>query len=283
MRLSIIVPLLSLFYLFVAGCGSSLNIPTVEESERQIAGLRPLLDSLNGAITVQSASLPGGYDLISRTRISAVNGLLVGVTTRSSNDLHIDFLGTRPLWQETKSILGIQYTNYVDIDTGSLDIDLKRFLFTDFSNNIVNASIEIEGKGTVRASGAYAGVSARFTPQIQFYLNENIQFSLAAADSDYIRLEPVPKTVLLKTKITMQLLGIQIPYYNEIPLQTDQLIKPVLIPSAVRSEIIFPIPAARYGSGNLDFVKRFLRFSNSTASAEQNVLEYRSNIDFELE
>ncbi|MFA6456362.1 MAG: hypothetical protein WCW40_06020 [Bacteroidota bacterium] len=269
--------------LIIAGCGSSLDIPSIEESRKSISDIKPQIDSLDKIIANQTRSLPGGNDLITLTRSSAVNTLLERITNRSLKDIHIDFLSTRPLWKEDKSVLGIGYTNYVDIDTGMLDIDLKKFTFTDFSGNNINAAIEVEGTGTVKASGKYTGVSATVSPQIHFYLNEQIQFTVAAADSDFIRLNPVPKTVLLKTKITVTLLGWNVPYYQEIPLQIADLVKPVSIPSAVRSEIIFPIPAAQYGDRRLDFVRRYLRFTRSSVRAHDGVLEYRSNIDFERE
>ena len=265
------------------GCGSSLNIPTKEESQNKITQFKPQVDTLDGAISIQTTFLPKGHDLISRTRESAINTLLARVANRSLSDIHIDFLATRPLWKEDKSILGIGYTNFIDIDTGKLDIDLKKFLFRDFTNNIVNAEIEIEGTGNLTVSGKYSGVSAGSSPQVHFYLNEQVQFVVSAADSVYILLNPAPQTVMLKTKITISLLGWDVPYYREIPLQVTDLIKPVFIPSALRSEIIFPIPASRYGEQRLEFVKRFLRFSKSSVRANDNILEYQSNIDFEKE
>ncbi len=272
-----------LLALFIAGCGSSSSIPSTEESQRRIAQLKLELDTLDAQLAVVAAPLPKGNDLISQTRSSAINTLLARVANRSLSDIHIDFLATRPLWKEDKSVLGIGYTNYVDIDSGKMDIDLKNFSFTNFTNNIVNAVVEIEGTGTIRASGKYTGVTAGVSPQIHFYLSDQIQFVVTAADSDFIRLNPVPKTVLLKTKVTITLLGLNLPYYTEIPLQTAELIKPVLIPSAVRSEIVFPIPASQYGSERLKFVKRFLRFTKSSVRANNNILEYRRNLDFEKE
>lgn len=269
--------------LFLSACGSSIDIPSKEESQQRIVQLKQQLDTLDADIEPFIGAIPKGNDLISHTRTSAINQLLSRFANRSLADIHIDFLATRPLWKEEKSVLGIGYTNYVDIDSGKLDIDLKRFTFADFSSNIVNASVEIEGTGTIRASGKYTGVVAGVSPQIHFYLDEQIQFVVTAADSDYIRLNPVPKTVLLKTKVTVKLLGLNLPYYTEIPLQTGELIKPVLIPSAVRSEIVFPIPAAQFGSQRLQFVKRFLRFSRSSVRAHDNILEYRSDIDFDKE
>jgi hypothetical protein len=265
------------------GCGSSVNIPSKEESKKKIAEIKPLIDSLTLLIDRQTTLLPGGHDLISRTRVSAINMLLARVANRSLTDIHIDFLPTRPLWKEDKSVFGIGYTNFVDVDTGAFNIDLKKFLFTSFSNNIINAQVEIEGTGSIGVSGKYTGVSAHSAPLVHFYLDEEIQFNVSTADSDYIRLVPIPKTVILKSKVTISLLGWNIPYYKEIPIQSADLIKPVLIPSALRSEIVFPLPAAQYGGERLEFVKRFLRFSKSSVRANDNGLEYRSNIDFEKE
>jgi hypothetical protein len=270
----------AIFLLLLVGCGSSVNIPDADESKQTIAAIKPQLERLDTVINALTRTLPRGHDLITQTRTSAVNTLLSRVTDRTMKDIRVDFLSTRPLWKEEKSVLGIGYTNFVDIDTGSLDIDLKKFVFGELSNNTIYARIEIEGTGMLTATGKYAGVAAHLSPQIHFYLDEQVLFTVAAADSDYIRLNPVPKTVRLKTRITIDLLGFSIPYYKEIPLLTTDLIKPVMIPSAVTSEIVFPIPAAQYGSDRLAFVKRYLRFTRSAVRANKNVLEYRSNIDF---
>ncbi len=269
--------------IILIGCGSSVNIPSKKESQNKIVEIKPRLDSLTALIDQQTKTLPGGHDLISRTRVSAINMLLSRVANRTLTDIHINFLPTRPLWKEDKSVFGIGFTNFVDVDTGAFNIDLKKFLFTSFSNNLINAQIEIEGTGSIGVSGKYTGVSAHSTPQVRFYLDEEVQFNVSAADSDYIKLAPIPKTVILKSKVTISLLGWNIPYYKEIPLQATDLIRPVLIPSALRSEIVFPLPAAQYGSERLNFVKRYLRFSKSSVRANNNGLEYRSNIDFEKE
>ncbi|MFA6468744.1 MAG: hypothetical protein WCW35_07590 [Bacteroidota bacterium] len=264
------------------GCGSSADIPSRNESLTAISLITPQIDSLDSDIMNRTRLLPGGHDLITLTRSTAVNTLLERITNRSLKDIHFDFLATRPLWKEEKSVLGIDFMNYVDIDTGMLDIDLKKFVFTDFSGNNIDAAIEVEGTGTIKASGKYTGVPATVSPQIHFYLNEQIKFAVTA-DSDFIRLIPVPKIVLLKTRVTVSLLGWNVPYYKEISLQIAELIKPVSIPSAVRSEIVFPIPAAQYGDRRLEFVRRYLRFTRSTVRVHNGALEYRSNIDFEKE
>lgn len=266
---------------FLAGCSASLPIPTAEESRAAIAAAKPKVDSLDNFINARSRSIPYGTDLITNTRTSAVNLLLEKVTNRTTKDIRIDFLATRPLWKEERSVLGLTMTNQVNIDTGSFDIDIKRFTFTSINRNTITAQIEFDGGGNIAASGTAAGVSARVQPQVQFYLNEQVFFTVSAADSDYIKLSPVPKTMKLKIKITIDLLGWSVPYYKEIPLLTTDLVKPILIPSAVQQEIVFPLPSATYGGERLQFVKRKLRFLHSSVLGNNNTLEYRSNIDFE--
>ncbi len=281
---SIVFILYVLFFeLIASGCGSSIQLPSKAESEEKIAALKPVTDSLDAAISALTMNLPRGYDIVSRTRISAINMLLNWVATADVRDIQVDFLQTRPLWKEEKSLFGMQYTNYVDIDTGSLSIDLKKFRFVDFTSNVVNAEVEIEGRGAIGVSGKYLGVPATASPQVHFYLNEQLQFTISTADSDYIRLTPLPKTVLLKTKITIAMLGWNIPYYREIPLHAEDLVRPVLIPSALRSEIVFPIPASQYGQQRIEYVRRFLTFTKTTVNANDNILEYRGNIDFTKE
>ena len=279
MRIAIMCCLLSVLF----GCSSSVIIPTKKESLQKIAAIKPELDSLTEVIDHQTTTFPVGYDLISRTKVSAINMLLTRVARRTLADIHIDFLATRPLWKEEKKVFGVGYINYIDVDTGAFTIDLKKFLFTSFSSNVINAHVEIEGSGSIGVSGKYTGVSAHSTPQVHIYLDDDIEFFVSAADSDYMQLIPLPKIVMLKSTVTISLLGWNVPYYKEIPLQAADLIKPVLIPSALRSEIVFPLPAAQYGSEKLEFVKRFLRFSRSSVRANDDGLEYRSNIDFEKE
>ncbi|MBI2427341.1 MAG: hypothetical protein HYV29_00820 [Ignavibacteriales bacterium] len=78
--------------LFFIGCGSSLNVPSVEESEKNIAETIPRLDSIDHIIVAQTQSLPKGFDIISHTRMSAINTLLYGMTNAQSNDIHFECL-----------------------------------------------------------------------------------------------------------------------------------------------------------------------------------------------
>ncbi|KAB2923036.1 MAG: hypothetical protein F9K22_10065 [Bacteroidetes bacterium] len=276
-------PFLCIAAALLAGCGSSLDLPSAEESRASAADHRTRTAALDSSINAAAAGLPGGADIVSRTRLSAVNRLLDRVTAAGTKDVHVEFLATRPLWREETTVLGIPVVNHIDIESGRLDIDLKRFRFTGTDANTLTAEIEIEGEGRAAVSGRYAGVPASASPTARFYLRDSIRFVIAAADSDAVRLTPLPKTVMLKTKVSVSLLGWNVPYDREIPLSSTDLIRPVVVPSALRSEIVFPLPAAQYGEQRLEYVRRFISFTRSSVRTVNGVLEYRGTIDLTKE
>ncbi|MDD8017117.1 MAG: hypothetical protein PHP42_01965 [Bacteroidota bacterium] len=269
------------FVLFLAGCSSSSAIfPPTEESAKKIAELKPRLDSLDGVLSQSTQRYSPPLNVITRFRTNGINRLLDAFALKRLDDIHINFLATRPLWKEEKSTFGIAFTNYVDVDTGSIVVDLKKFHIVSANNNVVTADMEIEGNGKIKVSGKFAGLTATASPQIHFYLNDNVQFSISTADSQTIVLTPLPKLLLLKAQISMQMLQLQIPYYREIALQAAEILTPLRIPTALKSEIVFPIPASQFGNQKLEFVHRTLDFSRYTVSANNNSIEIKTNINF---
>ncbi len=267
--------------LLFAGCSSSSAIfPPTEESVKKISVLKPQLDSLDDVLSQNTQRYSTTSNVVTRFRTNGINRLLDAFAQKRLNDIHINFLATHPLWKEDKSTFGIAFTNYVDVDTGSIVIDLKKFRIGSAHNNAVTAEIEVEGSGRIKVSGKYAGIPATASPQIHFYLNDSVQFSISTADSQAIVLTPLHKPLVLKAQISLQMVQLQIPYYREITLQSTEILKPIHIPSALTSEIVFPIPSSKFGRQKLDFVRRTLDFSRYSVSTNSNSIEIRSNINF---
>ncbi len=272
-----------LLALFFIGCGYSAPslFPPTELSVQKIAEMKPQLDSLDAAINARAKVLPANYNSTTRITIASINRLLDLFAQQRADDISIAFLPTQPLWKEEKNILGIKYTNLANIDSGAFSIDIKKFRFKWGMNNMLNAEVEIEGKGTIAVSGTYAGISASASPQLHCYLNENILFSIAA-DSESIILKPQTKTLTLKAKATMKLLQWEIPIYKEVPLQATDIIQPMKLPAALRSDIAIPLPAKEFGSSKVEFVRRTIEFSNAKVSAVNNVLGIQGNISLKV-
>ena len=266
--------------LFIVGCSSSRTISTLAQYEKTINELNLKTDLLGLLISSYINKLPTGSDVISKTKLSAVNKLLDSITFLSVKDVEFNFLQTKPLWTETNSILGLTYTNFVDIDTGKITIDLKKFRIISKSNNILTAEIELEGSGEIKVSGKYTGIISSASPKLHFYLKDELPLNIMPGDSDYIVLTPMPKDIILKAKVSIDLYKWNIPFYKEIKLISTDLIKPILVPSAINSEILFPIPSPLYGKKQIEFIKYQLYFSKISVSLINNTIEYRSDISF---
>lgn len=270
-----IVLILSIF-----GCASSPKFPSITESQQKIKILTPKLDSLDRLISAKVPQSPAGFDIFTRFKREAMNRILSAFAQNRTDDITIDFLPTRPLWKEDKSVLGMTYSNYVDVESGTIAVNLKSFRFDKFDANGADASIELEGTGNIGVSGKYTGIPASATPNVQFYLFDQVHFDIFPTDSDYVILKPQPKMITLKTKISISLLKLELPYYREIPLQVADLIKPVSIPAALTSDVQFPVPASKFGGQKYEFAPRKVKFSKTAVSINNDALEFKANVNF---
>jgi hypothetical protein len=263
----------------LAAC-SSVDLPTLAESRDVIARSRVQHDSLARIIAPAAATLPSGSDLVTRVRSDMINRILRGVADARSDDLRIVFPPTRPLLREDKNVLGIRYTNALDIDTGNVTLNLRTFRFERLANNRIEALLEIDGTGTLRVSGRYTGVPAGASPDIELALSERIAFDLIPVDTGSVLLRPVPKQLTLKAKFSVKLLEWSIPWRQDIPLQLTDMMKPMAIPIALRTELPFPVPASTFGDNKLQFVPYILSMRRSNVVATGNTIELRADIDF---
>jgi hypothetical protein len=267
------------FALGFAGC-SSIDLPTVEQSQKSINISKLQIDSLSSNIKMKRLALPAGNDVIVRINMNALNKIIEPIANNREDDIKIDFPPTKPVMSEDKSILGIKYTNYINVESGSLIANLKKFRFERMHLNKIGTTLEVEGKGNLSVSGRYMGVPASVSPEIYMYLFESVSLSLTSTKNGEIVLNPEQKGMILKTKFTVSLLGWQVPWYQEVPLEFTDMIKPLSFPIALKSEIQFPLPAKTFGDQKLEFAPYLLELSNSKVSAANNKLEYRTDVDF---
>ena len=262
-----------------AAC-SSVELPTTEESRHAITLNATRLDSADRAIRAAAAPVPGGADLVLRVQGGALNRMMRALADTRSDDVRLSFLPTRPLVKEEKSILGISYVNTLDIDSGSVLLNLTTLRFDKLEHNRLEAELGIEGHGRIAVSGRHTGIPAGAHPDIDLRLRENIAFDLRGTDTGTIVLRPIPKTLMLKARFTVKLLQWGIPWNEDIPLQIEELVKPLVLPVALRTEIGFPVPSSETQSGAFEFVPHLLSFTNSVVTARGNAFEFRSSIYF---
>jgi hypothetical protein len=256
------------------------GVPSTDESTAAIAQLRRQIDSLDTAINSRQTPPAAANDLTLRFRRSALNSLFSAFASHRTDDIRLTVLPTRPVWRENKSLFGMTIQNAIDVDTGSVLVDIKKFECSAFNRNTVDISLEIEGGGMIGVSGRYAGVPLHASPMLTLYLLDKVTFSITAAGADNLLLKPNQHTFLLKTKMSIQFLQWTIPYYREVPIEAEGILRPIVLPLSVSSTVMFPAPWAQDASRRLDFIPRKVRLTHTSVWAEGEVLEFRADINF---
>lgn len=272
--------LISVFVIcFTLSHCSSLDLPTVKESEEKIQLLKPRIAALDTNINSIGEKLIVQHDIVMRTKMSVFNSILAALANNRSDDVKIVFNGNKPWMQEEKNLLGIKYTNSLNIDGGEINVNLTDFHFNSFEENKLSGEIHLQGNGKISISGKYLAIPASVTPDVEMKLDENIEFSLMSTDSGFIVLKPVPKMMHLQIKFFIKLLEWKIPWNQSQSFQLDQIIKPILIPTNINSSIQFPT-LAQAPKEKYSFITKPISIHDVIVTASQNVLEWRSNISF---
>ncbi|MCX7735938.1 MAG: hypothetical protein N2319_04435 [Candidatus Kapabacteria bacterium] len=275
----------SLIFIFISiiitlfGC-KSIDLPTIEQSQKLIDFYQPQINLADRNIDDRTKNLPSGNDFILRLSVNPLNTILKALSNRREDDIKIIFRQSKNVVKEDKSVLGINYTNYINIDTGSFSVNIKAINFSKFDKNIIEGKIEIEGKGAISASGKYIGVPASISPEVQIYLNEPVSFNLEGTDSGYIVLKPRPAKLTLKTKFFFKLLEWKIPWGYDSQLEFADIMKPMAVPIAINTEVQFPKPSKKAGSNQMEQVPYEIQLKNTRLTTIDSKLEFRSDAVF---
>lgn len=262
--------------LFLVAC-SSMELPTTEQSDTKIKQFTPEIDKANDYINaIMAKAVPTTKDINANIKLATLNKIANKLAYSKNDDIKIFFAKTNPIFSEHKSVLGINYNNYVNIDTGYVAMNLKYFNFDNFNNNRLDATIEIEGKGNIYVNGKYTGVPASVSPEIYLYLKESIQFDITPTDTGYIVLKPVPKQLTLKTKFSVKLLQWDLPWNQSVNLQLTDLIKSMPISIAFNSELTLPKPSAQFGGEQFTLEPYLIDFKNSSINSANKSIEFKS-------
>ena len=267
-----------LFSFVLFSCRST-KYPSIEESEakvRQYSAQNYTLDSSIKSLFIQE---PLNRDAQIKLSKNLINSLLQKLTSAQEKDISFVFLASPKIYNEEKSVLGIKYSNYVDLKGGKLDVNIKTLKILDFYSDKLTAQIELAGKGNLEVNGQYMGVPASAKPDVEIYLNEKVTFLLKPNNKGNLILKPESQTLMLKIKIAVKLLGWAVPYYKEIPLNLLQLVQPIEIPLNFPMYCQLPKPSDTPGSNQFVFKPYTVDFSNSSINCSSKYIEYKSDIN----
>ena len=261
---------------YIISC-STIDLPTVEESNKVIMLSKDKLEEAEKMINSKSAELPHGYNVDIKVQKDMINRVLSSVANDRKQDITINFLKTKNLIKDDKNVLGIEYTNFIDVDKGKVDMDLKTFKVNKMENNKVEATIEIEGNGDISLSGKNTGISASVTSGVDLYLKDNVEFKIESKENGNILLKPVPKKLRLKTKFSIAILKWNLPWREEIELEFADILSPIPVPMTLATEVDLPFPAKNKNPGQFDFLPFKVDFTEVQIKTIDDNLIWKSN------
>lgn len=265
--------------LFLFAC-SSIDLPTVEESDARIARVQSDLARAEAPLRSYAQRLSLRKDMKTAIDPDLLNRVLKAVATQRSDDMRIVFPPTRPLLEERKQILGFTYTNRLDIDSGAVTLNLRRAELKGLRSSGVKALLEFDGAGRIAVSGKYGGVPASASPRVEISLKDSITLNIRTNQKGEITLIPARQTVLLSTTFHVSLLGWEIPWNEKTPLQLDELIQPITMPGILVGEMKLPAPAKEYRSGRYEFVSVPVEIRNTEAGTANGKIEIQADVEY---
>ncbi|MDT8323444.1 MAG: hypothetical protein RRA94_04970, partial [Bacteroidota bacterium] len=232
--------LLLLAALLLSAC-SSIDLPTVGESRRRIAQRTRDIAAAETPLNAYARRFDSGSDGVVTLRTDVINRLFGAMASSRSDDVRITFPPTRPLLQERKSIFGIQYRNQLDIDSGTVQLNLRRAELLPARGNLLRLRMDMEGEGRIAVSGKYTGVRATSTPRIQLALHDTVTLAVEGGRNGGLLLVPQRGEVLLEATLLVNLLGWEVPWREDIPLRVEELLSPIALPALFAAEIKIPV------------------------------------------
>lgn len=264
-----------LLLILAIGC-KTIELPTVEQSEKFIQQYKANIERAEKAIISQEHTFPKGNDFIIQMNQSLFNKIFSKFSEDRINDIYIFFDKTPDLISENKNVLGINYKNFINIDSGIVILDIKKFNFKALKENSIESEIMIFGKGNISISGSHTGIKARATPDIELTLDESIAFDMITDLKNQLILKPKPKNINLNAKFSINLLSWKIPYSYNFQLKTAEIIKPIIMPLVFNTDIELP-PLTNQKNKSAEPYNIIL--SNAKLSSFSNKLEYRADLN----
>lgn len=237
----------------------TIEYPTLEECRRDAKNYSDKLAKVEKKIQAYAPAIPESGEIVVELQKKALDELALRLSNSSDEDISITFLEKKGFLEDNGNLAGLKYKNFLDINGGNLKLDLKKFKFDKLDSDRLYGMIEIEGKGRLSVSGKYAGIPASASPEVEVYLCEPIAFKIKTGENAVAQLVPERRTLLLKVKLYIKMLEWRIPWYEEIPLELTDVVKPINIPLALSSSTLLPLPVAGMeGVKNTEFRVSFL-------------------------
>ena len=265
--------------LFLLISCSSIDLPDSEETKQKINGIDAKLSLIDKNIDKSISSSKQANDIVLTIKKNMLNKIFKSMAYDKSRDVIFKFLATKPFLKEDKNVLGIEYTNYINIDSGFVNLNLKKFIFNSMQNNLINATIELEGKGFIALTGKNTGISASVESDVSLYLNDEVSIKLLKKKNGKVNFAPVEKPLILKTKFSINIAGWKIPWKEEIEMDLSDILNEIELPINFTSDVELPFPEYKSNRMDIKYKKYKVVLKNVNPEAKKDQVVLKSDID----
>ncbi len=265
---------LGLFY----SC-SSVELPTIEDSVSKISMYKEKLNEVNNIINTKSNTKFSDKEVTVLVRKEMINAIFSSLSKDRQEDLEIIFRKTKNIIKDDVKVLGIEYTNYVDIDSGAVQLDLKSIKLINMMKDKISTVVEIEGNGKIAISAKHTGIGASVKSGIELYLKDTIEFKVESSKISEIILRPIPKKLNLKTKFSVEILKWKVPWRENIDLELADIISPITVPMNISTEVSLPYPQKNMKPGEFNYIPYMLKLFDSKVSILNENLTWEANFN----
>lgn len=238
--------LLSFAALLFTAC-SATDVPETAASEAVIEQLAPKLSLMEAVISQMDRPATPQRDLTIGVRTEALNEILAAVSGNRSDDIRLRFLYSPRIVEERKTALGLPYTNFITIDSGSATINLRRMSLTTPKKNVLSMGLEADGSGKLAVTGKYTAITASASPVLRASLNDSVRFVFRRDSLNQLTFVPQRGFVNLRASVGIELLGWEVPYSKTIPLETKRIIPALNVPVSISSRVQMLVPNRTFG------------------------------------
>jgi len=268
---------LALAIIILQGC-KSVFVQDIKTSEAVIALNEPLIAANDAIINGVMKEGKPAEDIRIRIRLSTLNRLLRDFCLSSTKDVLVRFLKSEKIAGDERSFLGLKIENSVNLDTGSVEVDLNTVEVAG-RDSVLSLRAVMEGRGEIELSAKFLGIGLGAEPEMELRLDERIDFRLVTDRDMGLLLVPAPKKIYLKTRFLVDFLAWHIPWSEDIELETGDIIQPIAIPLSDYTTIALPLSAGD-GKGGQAPAAYKLALKGLNVKSKGDILTISSNIIF---
>lgn len=267
---------ISLICLILIVSCKTVETPDIIRSQSIIDYNTPLIKLNETLIANWMGVKPLQYDWSLQVRLAALNEILDRQVQKSIKDIIIRLFKSPKVISEKTSFLGIEIENYADIDTGNIDIDIKKLVLGG-NGDTLTLNAMASGAGTISLSARYYGIPAGASPDIEASIDEIIRFKVTVANGKDILLSPLPTKMKLKLKFYVDFLAWKLPWSEEIELNAEDMLKPLKLSLSDISTISLPVPSQPGSKENKKLESKVI-LRNFKVNIENDIMELMSDI-----